>query len=128
MDRGGERAGLELARRGSAAADTALAACRPIRSPILRWGIGFLCVLPAAILLGAKWPSGETFPRSRPGLLLLSVCSSSSIISRYPTRPRPAASLALATLPLHTMVVGALLGIRTVDHAKIDRRRQPAVA
>jgi drug/metabolite transporter (DMT)-like permease len=28
----------------------------PITLAILRWGIGFLCVLPAAILLNAKWP------------------------------------------------------------------------
>jgi hypothetical protein len=28
----------------------------PITLAILRWGIGFLCVLPTALLLRARWP------------------------------------------------------------------------
>src|SRR5512139_3634522 len=34
----------------------------PVTLAILRWGIGFLCVLPAAILLGAKWPERRDRP------------------------------------------------------------------
>ena len=28
----------------------------PITLAIMRWGIGFLCVLPAALILNARWP------------------------------------------------------------------------
>ena len=43
---------------GSAAAVTRylVGNADPITLAILRWGIGFLCVLPAALLLRAKWP------------------------------------------------------------------------
>src|SRR5204862_7223901 len=34
----------------------------PVTLAILRWGIGFLCVLPAAILLRAKWPERRAWP------------------------------------------------------------------
>ena len=34
----------------------------PVTLAILRWGIGFLCVLPAALLLRAKWPERRDWP------------------------------------------------------------------
>ncbi|TMJ34764.1 MAG: hypothetical protein E6G96_00920, partial [Alphaproteobacteria bacterium] len=43
---------------GSAAAVTRylVTEADAITLAVLRWGIGFLCVLPAALLLGARWP------------------------------------------------------------------------
>jgi drug/metabolite transporter (DMT)-like permease len=105
---------------GSAAAITRYLAGNvdPITLAILRWGIGFLCVLPAAILLGAKWPQR----RDLPAVAALGFCYFGvffvlyNIAISYTTAAR--ASLALATLPLHTMVVGALLGIEPLTARK----------
>src|SRR5262245_16241671 len=34
----------------------------PLTLALLRWGIGFLCVLPAAVLLRAAWPARRDWP------------------------------------------------------------------
>lgn len=106
---------------GSAAAVTRylVGNADPITLAILRWGIGFLCVLPIAVLLRAKWP-----PRSDlPAVVMLGVCFFGlffvlyNIAVGYTTAAR--ASLALSTLPLQTMVVGALLGIEPLTARKM---------
>jgi drug/metabolite transporter (DMT)-like permease len=57
---------------------------------ILRWGIGFLFVLPIALALRVKWPQrSDWFGVAALGLCF-SACSSFSIISRSATR-RPRA-------------------------------------
>src|SRR3954465_6960778 len=90
----------------------------PITMAILRWGIGFLCVLPAALLLKARWPQRSDWP----AVAALGFCFFGvffvlyNIAMTYTTAAR--ASLALATLPLHTMVVGALLGIEPLTKRK----------
>jgi drug/metabolite transporter (DMT)-like permease len=90
----------------------------PVTLAILRWGIGFLCLLPTALLFGVRWP-----PRSDwPAVAALGVCFFGlffvlyNIAIGFTTAAR--ASLALATLPLHTMVVGALLGIEPLTFRK----------
>jgi drug/metabolite transporter (DMT)-like permease len=105
---------------GSAAAITRylVGNADPITLAILRWGIGFACVLPAALLLKARWPSR----RDLPAVALLGLCFFGlffvlyNIAIGFTTAAR--ASLALATLPLHTMVVGALLGIEPLTVRK----------
>src|SRR6195256_1333526 len=85
---------------------------------ILRWGIGFCCVLPAALFLKARWPQRGDLP----AVAALGFCYFGvyfvlyNIAMSYTTAAR--ASLALATLPLHTMVVGALLGIEPLTKRK----------
>ena len=37
----------------------------PITLAILRWGIGFLVLLPVALLLRAKWPTRADLPAGR---------------------------------------------------------------
>jgi drug/metabolite transporter (DMT)-like permease len=105
---------------GSAAAITRylVGNADPVTLAILRWGIGFACLLPTALLLGARWP-----PRSDwPAVAALGLCFFGlffvlyNIAIGYTTAAR--ASLALATLPLHTMVVGALLGIEPLTKRK----------
>ncbi len=105
---------------GSAAAVTRYLAGNtdPVTLAILRWGIGFLLVLPATVLLRAKWP-----PRSDwPAVALLGVCFFGlffifyNIALGYTTAAR--ASLALSTLPLQTMAVGAVLGIEPLTVRK----------
>src|SRR5438874_8878720 len=121
----GEWIGVAIALVSSCLGGTAAAITRylagntdPITLAILRWAIGFCCVLPAAILLGAKWPQR----RDLPAVAALGFCYFGvffvlyNIAISYTTAAR--ASLALATLPLHTMVVGALLGIEPLTMRK----------
>ncbi|KRR23870.1 permease [Bradyrhizobium lablabi] len=105
---------------GSAAAITRYLAgnADPITLAILRWGIGFLCVLPATLLLGAKWPQRADWPAvAALGFAFFGVFFVFyNIAMTFTTAAR--ASLALATLPLQTMVVGALLGIEPLTKRK----------
>jgi drug/metabolite transporter (DMT)-like permease len=105
---------------GSAAAVTRYLAGNvdPITLAILRWGIGFVIVLPAALLMRAKFP-----PRSDwLAVAALGICFFGlffilyNIAVGYTTAAR--AALALSTLPLQTMIVGALLGIERLTVRK----------
>src|SRR3954454_839421 len=114
----GEWIGVAIALVSSSLGGTAAAITRylagnadPITLAILRWGIGFLCVLPAALLLRARWPHRSNWPAvSALGFWFFGVFFVLyNIAMTYTTAAR--ASLALATLPLHTMDIGAILGI-----------------
>jgi len=124
-DRVGEWVGVTIALVSSCLGGTAAAITRylagntdPITLAILRWAIGFCCVLPAALLLKARWPQ----QRDLPAVAALGFCFFGvffvlyNIAMSYTTAAR--ASLALATLPLHTMVVGAILGIEPLTKRK----------
>jgi drug/metabolite transporter (DMT)-like permease len=90
----------------------------PITIAILRWGIGFLCVLPVAVILRVRWPKRSDWI----GVAALGIAFFGvffilyNIAVGYTTAAR--ASLALATLPLQTMVVGALLGAESLTLRK----------
>jgi drug/metabolite transporter (DMT)-like permease len=90
----------------------------PLTLAILRWGIGFVCVLPLALLLKVRWPQR----RDVPAVAVLGVCFFGiffllyNVALGYTTAAR--ASLALSTLPLQTMIVGALLGIEPLTARK----------
>jgi drug/metabolite transporter (DMT)-like permease len=113
----GEWVGVAVAIVSSCLGGTAAAITRylvtdadPIALAILRWGIGFLLVLPAALLLKVRWPERRDWP----AVAFLGLCFFGLFFILYniamgmTTAAR--ASLALATLPLSTMLVGALLG------------------
>ena len=113
----GEWVGVLIAIVSSALGGTAAAVTRylvndadPLTLAILRWGIGILCVLPVALMLRVKWPS----PGDWPAIAGLGICFFGlffilyNIAVGYTTAAR--ASLALSTLPLQTMLIGALLG------------------
>jgi drug/metabolite transporter (DMT)-like permease len=121
----GEWVGVLIAIASSALGGTAAAVTRylvgsadPLTLSILRWGIGFLCVLPVALLLRARWPSRADWP----AVALLGLCFYGlffifyNLAVSYTTAAR--ASLALSTLPLQTMIVGALLGIERLSWRK----------
>ena len=105
---------------GSAAAITRylVGNADPVTLAILRWGIGFACLLPTALFLGVRWPPRRDWP----AVTALGLCFFGlffvlyNIAIGFTTAAR--ASLALATLPLHTMVVGALLGIEPLTKRK----------
>jgi drug/metabolite transporter (DMT)-like permease len=90
----------------------------PLTLAILRWGIGFTLVLPATLLLRAKWPPREDWV----AVGVLGLCFFGlffvfyNIALGYTTAAR--ASLALSTLPLQTMVVGAVLGVEPLTLRK----------
>src|SRR5436305_10129258 len=121
----GEWFGVALALISSSLGGTAAAVTRylvgnadAVTLAILRWGIGFLCLLPIAVMLRAKWPPRRDWP----AVAALGFCFFGlffvlyNIAVSYTTAAR--ASLALSTLPLQTMVVGALLGIEPLPERK----------
>ncbi len=122
----GEWAGVAIALASSSLGGSATAVTRylvggadPVLLAILRWGIGFFCLLPCALLLGVRWPQRSDLP----AVALLGTCFFGlffilyNIAVCYTTAAR--ASLALATLPLHTVVVGAILGVERLTARKI---------
>jgi drug/metabolite transporter (DMT)-like permease len=90
----------------------------PITLAVLRWGIGVLCVLPVALALRVRWPPRRDWP----GVAALGIGFFGlffilyNLAIGYTTAAR--ASLALSTLPLQTMVVGALLGAEQLTWRK----------
>lgn len=120
-----EQLGVAIALLSSAIGGTAAAVTRylvssadPITLAILRWDFGFLCVLPVALVLRVRWP-----PRADcPGVAAVGLCFFGlffvlyNLALEYTTAAR--ASLALSTLPLQTMVVGAALGIEPLSARK----------
>jgi len=117
--------GVTIALASSCLGGTAAAITRylvgnadPITLAILRWGIGFACLLPTALLLEVRWPPRRDWP----AVALLGMCFFGlffvlyNIAIGFTTAAR--ASLALATLPLHTMVIAALLGIEPLTWRK----------
>ena len=121
----GEWIGVSIALASSCLGGTATAITRylvgnadPITLAILRWGIGFACLLPTALFLGVRWPPRHDWA----AVAVLGLCFFGlffvlyNIAIGFTTAAR--ASLALATLPLHTMVVGALLGIEPLTLRK----------
>lgn len=121
----GEWIGVSIALLSSCLGGSAAAITRylvgnadPVTLAILRWGIGFACLLPTALFLGVRWPPR----RDLPAVTALGLCFFGlffvlyNVAIGFTTAAR--ASLALATLPLHTMVVGALLGIEPLTRRK----------
>jgi drug/metabolite transporter (DMT)-like permease len=117
--------GVSIALASSCLGGTAAAITRylvgnadPVTLAILRWGIGFACLLPTALLLKVRWPPRRDWP----AVAALGFCFFGlffvlyNIAIGFTTAAR--ASLALATLPLHTMVVGALLGVEPLTLRK----------
>ena len=90
----------------------------PLTLSTLRWGIGFLCVLPIALALRVRWPRREDWL----AVACLGLCFYGlffifyNVAIGYTTAAR--ASLALATLPLQTMIVAAALGIEPLTMRK----------
>ncbi len=121
----GELIGVAIAIVSSCLGGTAAAVTRflvgnadPLTLAILRWGIGFLFVLPIALVLRVKWPPRADWP----GIAALGFCFFGlffilyNIALGYTTAARGA--LALSTLPLQTMLVGGLLGIERLTMRK----------
>src|SRR4030095_14862249 len=109
-----EGLGVLIALLSSALGGTAAAVTRylvgsvdPLTLSILRWGIGFVCVLPVALLLRVRWPGRADWP----GVALLGFAFFGlffilyNLAVSYTTAER--ASLALSTLALQNLIIGA---------------------
>src|SRR5947199_7711255 len=121
----GEIRGVLIAIVSSALGGTAAAVTRylvgnadPITLAILRWGIGFLCLLPVALVLRVRLPPrSDWLAVASLGLAFFGLFFVLyNIAVSFTTAAR--ASLALSTLPLQTMLVGALLGIEPLTRRK----------
>lgn len=120
-----DRIGVLIAVLSSAFGGTAAAVTRyvvgtidPVTIAAFRFGIGFLVLLPLALLLRSALPRGRDWI----GVCLLGVMFFAvffvfyNIAMAYTTAARGA--LALSTLPLWTMVVAALLGAEPLTARK----------
>jgi drug/metabolite transporter (DMT)-like permease len=105
---------------GTAAALTryVIGACDPVTLAALRFGIGFLLIFPLALALRARWPQGRDWI----GVALLGIAFFAlffflyNIAMGYTSAARGA--LALATLPLTTMLLAAFLGRESLSARK----------
>jgi len=90
----------------------------PLALGSLRFGIGVLLLAPLAWTQRSRWPSRADWPATAVlGLLFFALFPALFNASlRYTTASRGA--LALSTLPLLTMAVGALLGVEALTRRK----------
>ncbi len=120
-----ETLGVIIAIISSALGGTAAAVTRylvtdadPLTLATLRWGIGFIVVLPVALMLRARWPQ----PRDLPAIAGLGILFFGAFFILYnvamghTTAKRE--SLALSNLQLWTMLAGAVLRIEPLTARK----------
>jgi drug/metabolite transporter (DMT)-like permease len=95
-----------------------IGAADPLTLAAIRFGGGFFCVLPLALLSGARWPQRTDWPAvAGLGLMFYALFFIFyNIALAYTTVAR--GTLALSTLPLMTMLVGAMLNIEPLSARK----------
>ncbi len=105
---------------GSAAAVTRYlaAGADPIALAIVRFGLGFLIVLPVAAAARIRWPRLQDWPSvAGLGVMFFAIAIVLyNVALSYTTAAR--GTLALSTLPLLTMVVGAAFGVEPLSYRK----------
>jgi drug/metabolite transporter (DMT)-like permease len=90
----------------------------PIALAAFRFGIAFVIMLPIALALRSRWPSGKDwFGVAALGILFFCVFFVLYNIALAHTSAARG-SLALSTLPLATMLVGALIGVEALTRRK----------
>jgi drug/metabolite transporter (DMT)-like permease len=120
-----ERFGVAVAIASSAVGAAAAVATRyliasadPFTLAALRFGGGVICLLPLALMLRVRWPGRGDWPAvAGLGFMFFAVFFVFyNLALAYTTVAR--GTLALSTLPLMTMVVGAVLGIEALSGRK----------
>jgi drug/metabolite transporter (DMT)-like permease len=120
-----ERFGVAVAIASSAVGAAAAVATRyliasadPFTLAALRFGGGVICLLPLALMLRVRWPGRGDWPAvAGLGFMFFAVFFVFyNLALAYTTVAR--GTLALSTLPLMTMVVGAVLGIEALSARK----------
>jgi drug/metabolite transporter (DMT)-like permease len=111
---------LSCAFGGGAAVATRylIASADPFTLGALRFGGGVLCLLPLALILRVRWPQARDRPYvAALGFMFFAVFFVFyNVALAYTTVAR--GTLALSTLPLMTMAIGALLGIEPLSARK----------
>jgi drug/metabolite transporter (DMT)-like permease len=95
-----------------------IGAADPFTLAAIRFGGGVLCLLPLALLLDVRWPQRTDWPAvAGLGFMFYAVFFVFyNVALAYTTVAR--GTLALSTLPLMTMLAGALLGIEALTARK----------
>ncbi len=90
----------------------------PVTLGVFRFGTGFLILLPIALILKSRWPSGRDWIAvALLGILFFFAFSVLfNLAYTYTTAARGA--LTLSTMPLTTMLVGAALGVEKITARK----------
>ena len=120
-----ERVGIAAAMLSSALGGMAAAATRfvigatdPITLAALRFGLGFLFLLPLALALGSRWPRGRDWV----GVALLGILFFAIFFVLYNLSlsytSAAHASMALSTLPMVTNLAAAALGVESLTARK----------
>src|SRR4029079_14218970 len=111
---------LSCAAGGAAAVATRylITSADPFTLAAIRFGGGVICLLPLALLLRVRWPGrGDWAAVAGLGFMFFAVFFVFyNVALAYTTVAR--GTLALSTLPLMTMVAGALLGIEALTARK----------
>ena len=96
----------------------AIGSSDPVTLGVFRFGVGFLLLLPIALVLRTKWPRGRDWLAvAALGIMYFAFfVVLFNLAFRYTTAAR--GSLALSTLPLMTMLVGAAFGVEALDSRK----------
>lgn len=96
----------------------AIGATDPVTLGAFRFGLGFLLLLPLALVLRSRWPAGRDWIGvGLLGILFFAIFQGSfNWALEYTTAARGA--LALSILPLMTMVVGAALRVEPLGARK----------
>jgi drug/metabolite transporter (DMT)-like permease len=92
----------------------------PLTLGAFRCGIGFVFLVPIALRSGGQWPQREDWPAVVGlGLLFFGLFPFLFNVSlMYTTAARSA--LALATVPLQTLIVGAMFGVEPLTSRKVS--------
>jgi drug/metabolite transporter (DMT)-like permease len=121
----GEGAGVLMAMLSSAIGGSAAAFIRfmigstdPVTLAALRFGLGFILLLPVALWLRSRWPAGRDWPGVIGlGVLFFGLCFALfNWALSFTTAARGA--LAMSTLPLLTMLAGVALGVERLTARK----------
>src|SRR5882724_1071300 len=102
----------------TAATRYVIGATDPVTLAGMRFGLGFLLLLPIALMLRSRWPKGrDWFGVALLGILFFAIFMGLFNLSlRYTSAARGA--LALSTLPLVTMLVASALGAEPITRRK----------
>ncbi len=90
----------------------------PVTLGVFRYGVGFLILLPIALLLRRRWPArSDWLPAAALGILFFFAFSVLFNLA-YSMTSAARGALALSTMPIQTMLVAAALGIERMTLRK----------
>lgn len=95
-----------------------ISATDPVTLGVLRYGIGFLLLLPVAIFMKSRWPARRDLPAVIALGLMFFLAFSVLFNLAYSYTTAARGALTLSTMPLMTMTVAAALGVERLTWRK----------